>query len=307
MLSDKVNMLELFYACDDIITRMGRDDDQKICENHYRIWEILFERNRSKLTEYRRIKLKNSQNPKVFLSFTTCKRLDLFKQTINSILNHWTDLDKIDYWYCVDDNSSSRDRIEMKKSYRWIDFRLKTEDEKGHRSSMNIIWEKLKATGAEYWIHLEDDFLFYKKRPYVSDGIQALEDMRSRDVKQVLFNRNYAETVRDHDLKGHIVGDNIEVVEHDHKEGTFPYRNCHYWPHYSFRPSIIDAKAVIALGNYETSNKFFEMDYAQRWTANGYKSAFFNMLTSRHIGRLTSERNDKNVSNAYELNQVEQF
>ena len=77
------------------------------------------------------------------ITFTTCKRLDLFKQTINSILNHWTDKDKIDYWFCVDDNSSETDRIEMKELYPWIEYYLKTYEEKGHRKSMNIIWNKL--------------------------------------------------------------------------------------------------------------------------------------------------------------------
>jgi GR25 family glycosyltransferase involved in LPS biosynthesis len=49
------------------------------------------------------------------------------------------------------------------------------------------------------------------------------------------------------------------------------------------------------------------MDYALKWTNAGYKSAFFNRITCRHIGRLTSDKNTKNVKNAYELNNESQF
>jgi len=39
----------------------------------------------------------------------------------------------------------------------------------------------------------------------------------------------------------------------------------------------------------------------------GFMSGFYNQITNRHIGRLTSERNDKSQPNAYELNQENQF
>jgi hypothetical protein len=54
------------------------------------------------------------ENPKIIFSITTCKRLDLFKKTIYSILNNWVDISKVDYFLCVDDNSSEEDRSEMK-------------------------------------------------------------------------------------------------------------------------------------------------------------------------------------------------
>jgi hypothetical protein len=48
------------------------------------------------------------------------------------------------------------------------------------------------------------------------------------------------------------------------------------------------------------------MSYAKRYTECGYKSAFYNEITSIHIGRLTSERNSV-IKNAYELNNIRQF
>lgn len=51
------------------------------------------------------------------MSMTTCKRYDLFQKTVNSFLNCCLDLDKIDYFFCVDDNSSNLDKLQMQEKY----------------------------------------------------------------------------------------------------------------------------------------------------------------------------------------------
>ena len=129
-------------------------------------------------------------------------------------------------------------------------------------------------------------------------------------MRQILYNRNYGETIRDYNIQGHKILRRMahEVALHQYKTGgQFDYGNCHYWPHYSFRPSIIDVAAILTVGNYDTPNQFFEMDYANRWMQMGFLSGFYNHITNRHIGRLTSERNDQTQPNAYELNNESQF
>ncbi len=252
------------------------------------------------------------QTPRVILTFTTCKRFDLFQQTVNSILNMWTDINMIDYWFCVDDNSSEEDREKMQLAYPWIDYYMKTPAEKGHRPSMKIIWNKLNELQPEYWIHMEDDFLFHTPGSYVYKPMQMMVDSRNSgyNVRQILYNRNYAETIRDYTIQGHKILRRMahEVALHQYKVGGgFDYGNCHYWPHYSFRPSLIDVAAILTIGNYDTPNQFFEMDYANRWMQMGFLSGFYNHITNRHIGRLTSERNDQTHKNAYELNDESQF
>ena len=64
---------------------------------------------------------------------------------------------------------------------------------------------------------------------------------------------------------------------------------------------------MLELSNYDSSNQFFERDYADKWNNKGYKSAFFNTITNQHIGRLTSEIGKTSKKNAYELNKEEQF
>jgi len=331
LLRDDTDTLNFFYEYNENIQKLLNDSidiDNRIHE----CWNILFEKNRYKLFELpKNVKTiinskgcsnsdkqnNKSKNINVFMSFTTCKRLDLFKQTLGSILNHWMDKEKIDYWFCVDDNSSKKDREYMKNTFPWIKYYMKSESEKGHRESMNIIWSKLNELKPKYWIHMEDDFLFYTKRNYVEDSIKVLQTYHtSKNIRQVLFNRNYSETIKDSCIKGHVVLSKsdrkriseIPIVLHNHnKTDSFFFQNCCYWPDYSFRPSMIDVETILSLGNYNTENQFFELDYANKWYNAGYRSSFFNMICCRHIGRLTSERSDKTKPNSYELNNVSQF
>jgi len=282
----------------------------------FKVWDALFKNYSKTLIKYSKKFVKElggvplvKPTTTIMISFTTCKRFDLFSQTMNSILNTWTDLDKIDYWFCVDDNSSEKDRECMRKLYPWITFYLKTPEEKGHVSSMNIIWNKLSELNPKYLIHMEDDFLFYEKCDYITKSITALSSkmMRDANVKQILFNKNYGEIVDDYSVKGEKILD-ADFSLHDFRPGeTFPYPNCQYWPHYSFRPSLIDVKTILKLGDYTSPNTFFEMDYAKKWAAMGFKSAFFNKLMCKHIGRLTGHRGEADKKNAYMLNEVGQF
>ena len=298
-------IFELFYKIDKLLAekRHGINIDHGI-----HLWNKIFELVRSKLTEYNTIQHVNSKSPKIFLSFTTCKRIDLFQQTVNSLLNHCEDISLVDYWYCVDDNSSHEDRTKMKELYPWIDFYHKNAEEKGHRKSMNLIYDKLVELKPIYWIHLEDDFLFHYKMPYIISGIEGLVDLSDSNVKQIVFNINYGETVRDYKIIGHTMTSHQNFVLHNHmKDKDMGYLNCQYWPNYSFRPAITDVETILKLGNFDTQNTFFEIDYANRWTDAGYKTAFFNRITCRHIGRLTSDRNNDDIKNAYKLNDEDQF
>ena len=337
---DNEDTLSFFYGVDKVICELTNRNDT-IQPHTLEIWNLLFEKNRNLLIdmvsskkELVKLCLKfrdiynenidfvsnNNKNniiskknidfllekPKVVVTFTTCKRYDLFQQTMASILNHWTNIEKVDYWFCVDDNSSEEERLLMRKNYAWIEYYMKGLEEKGHRKSMNIIWNKLHELNPTYWIHIEDDFLFHHKMDYVEEGIRGLEELKTENVKQIIFNLNYGETVNNYDCKSHINKNNGFSVQ-DYKNGNFHYQNCHYWPHFSFRPGITEVSTILKLGNYDSPNEFFEMDYALRWTNGGYKTGFFNKITCRHIGRLTSERSDPTKPNAYNLNNEGQY
>ena len=253
--------------------------------------------------------IKNTLNKNtVFFSITSCKRFDLFLKTMNSFLTCCKDIHLITEFFCIDDNSSEEDRIKMKDTFPFFDFYFKNEDEKGHLKSMNIIWEKLNTLKPKYWLHIEDDWLFIKPFNMISKSIEFLEKYSNdeHNIHQLLFNKNYGEVFDNINFVGGRVIDNDFLLHIKDEEGLNG-RNCSYWPHYSFRPSICSVDKIIELGNFNSVNTFFERDYADKYFKKGYKSAFYNEITSIHIGRLTSERNDFHKKNAYELNNIHQF
>jgi GR25 family glycosyltransferase involved in LPS biosynthesis len=244
--------------------------------------------------------------PLVTLTMTSCKRFDLFEQTVNSFLNCCQDLEKIDKWICIDDNSSQEDRDKMKKLYPFFIFYFKTQEEKGHPQSMNII---KKMVNTPYFFHMEDDWKFFSKRKYISDALDVMQqDIR---IAQCLVNKNYSETESDVDIKGgefHTTQRGFRYFIHEY----FPNKNsieknCYYWPHFSFRPSLIRSSILEELGEFNEQISHFEMDYSYRYIKKGYISAFFEGIYCVHIGRLTSERHDKDKPNAYEMNNEAQF
>ena len=276
---------------------------------HYSATKILSLANSCK--ERNDASIKDGINHDIVLTVTSCKRFDLFEKTINSFLNNCSDVGKITYFFCVDDNSSDEDRERMSKLYPFFNFYFKNSGEKGHRQSMNIIWNKLNELKPKFYLHLEDDWLFINKRNYITDSISFLERFEYDGIHQLLFNKNYAETINDFNLVG---GKLVVVDEHDHNiklhikdEPNLNGSNCAYWPHFSFRPSVIRTSAILTLGNFDSPNTFFERDYADKYFHSaGYRSAYFNDVCSIHIGKLTSEsQNDK--KNAYQLNNEEQF
>jgi GR25 family glycosyltransferase involved in LPS biosynthesis len=243
-----------------------------------------------------------AENPKIIFTMTTCKRLNLFEQTMNSIINTWTDIDKIDYFFCVDDNSSDKDREIMKQKYPFFNFHMKTASELGHRESMNIIWDKLNMLKPTYWIHMEDDWLFLRPDNYVEKSMNFLDIYKKDNINQILFNRNYGEILEHYNYSGgRLLKKGFKLHE---KRDDLKGVNCGYWPHYSFRPSMVLVENILKLGNFDSPNKFFEMDYAKKYNNMGFKSAFFDAIRCLHIGKLVG---DKNGVNAYTLNEVAQF
>ena len=277
--------------------------------SHYMTISKIVDRYRGQLSSLKpepslvtRLVKASNNTPTIMLTVTTCKRLDLFMKTMNSILRLWTDVDKIDYFYCVDDNSSAEDRLIMQQQYPFFNYYMKTPQEKGHRESMNLIWSKLDELKPTYWIHLEDDWLYFKKEAYVSRAIEVLTKYESMGVHQVVFNKNYGLAFCDLDRVGGIRLDKGTIL-HEKRDGLVG-KNCGYWPHYSLQPSMTRTKTILELGNYNSPNKFFERDYADRYFASGYMTTFFDSIYSIHIGKQHWETEGLN---AYALNEIPQF
>ena len=240
----------------------------------------------------------------ILFTITTCKRFDLFEKTMNSFLRCCLDHTRITTFYCVDDNSSQEDRAAMKERYPFFEFYFKSEQEKGHRVSMNRIWNLLQDRKPTWWLHMEDDWLFIQPDHYISKFMEQLKKHREEGIRQVLFNKNYAEIIPHWNFVGGTLIENNQYRLHIQDEPDLKGSNSAYWPHYSFRPALIDTKTILELGNYDSPHGFFERDYANRYAAAKYKSMYRNEISCLHIGKLTS---DKKGVNAYTLNGEDQF
>lgn len=246
---------------------------------------------------------------KVTVTMTSCKRYDLFYQTVSSFLNCCLDIDLIDEWIVVDDGSSEEDRTKMITDFPFIKYIWKSIDDKGHPRSMNIIKSRVDTP---YIFHMEDDWLFFRKENYISTCISILETDNS--YGQCLLNRVYGERARCHDLVGGVqkfCGDK-RYYEHQFLTGSqldnFNKNNkgCAYWPHYSLRVGMTRTSALQKIGEYNERASHFEMEYAYRYLNAGFKTTYMDNIYCLHIGRCTFER-DTGKLNAYDLNNEVQF
>ena len=254
--------------------------------------------------------------PLVTLSLTTCRRLSLFVDTVCSFLNACSDINRIDRFVCIDDGSSDADRAEMKRLFPFFDFVFKDSSEKGHARSLNLIMQKIETP---YLLHLEDDWRFFSQRAYVGTALEILKE--NPELGQVLFNRNYAETLGDREIPGGLhrrsKGSGIRYLVHEHyPEGSrelSEFQTAHhhpsnaYWPHFSLRPSLMRTAHLTSTGQFNEEADHFELDFAQRYTHAGFRSAFLDTISAVHTGRLTSQRDDPALPNAYDLNEEAQF
>lgn len=261
--------------------------------------------------------IKNNQNKKIMLTMTSCKRFDLFQKTVNSFLQCCQDLILIDHWFLVDDNSSLDDQDKMKKMYPFFDFHFKEENDKGHFISMNIIHQKALDLNVDYILHMEDDWLFFEKNNYITLSLKILNE--DSKFGQVLFNKNYAEI---EPSKRRVYGGYLNRTNTGDKYITHEYYNRHtqeytdftikieeklnlaYWPHFSFRPSLIRVQVLRDVGLFYNTHNFFEWQYGLEYVAFGYKTTFLDKFCCYHIGGKTWE---KDRTNAYALNEINQF
>ena len=174
-----------------------------------------------------------------------------------------------------------------------------------------------EAVRTPYLVHLEDDWQFFARRNYVGDALAILAD--DPGLAQVLFNRNYAETLADREVAGGGAKRTTQgqrFVLHEHSPaGSEAYRhpgrarrqNVAWWPHFSLRPSLMKTGIFQQLGGFDEAAKHFESDYAKRFSAAGLRSAFFDGIYALHTGRLTAEWRDRARTNAYDLNGEAQF
>lgn len=252
--------------------------------------------------------------PIVTVTITSCKRLSLFLQTMESFMRCVCDKGFIKEYICIDDNSSEEDRQQMKRDYPFVKYIMKDETTKGHVKSMQMITSLINTP---YIFHLEDDWLFHN-RVSISDMLEIMLD-QPMILRQVCVNRNYNVNSTRRSVGGleHFTRGNLRYFVHEHctldvfseKYGR-DVMSCCYWPHFSLQPSLIDASIFKEIEFEDLSNNdsslssHFEMTFARKYTNKGWKTAFSQESNTTHIGKNLWEHDRQN---AYELNNVRQF
>lgn len=287
---DSYDCLERILA-----TRPKSSDVLDRCINN----KILFEDMFTKLS------WQPSDNRNVTVTVTSCKRLNLFLQTIESFMRCLVEKHLITEFICVDDNSSDEDRKIMQERFPFIRFIMKGEADRGHVESMNMIADKVKT---RHLLHIEDDWLFYN-RISICDMKEILDDDPSV-LKQVAINKNYDESSSKRSIGGDerftkkglryfvheycVSQDDRDAFEAKHGTGL----SCNYWPHFTLQPSLIDTDIFKTLRFKKVPH--FEMAFAHDYTNRGWKTAFLQESNAKHLAT------DRTV-NAYALNHVRQF
>lgn len=275
---------------------------------------------------------KSNRNLVTFV-ITTYNRFHTFQKTFNSFINCCKDIFLIDKWICIDDNTNSDDRLKMQKLYPFFTFIWKDPSQSGHLASMNILIDKVTTP---FLLHMVDDWQFFERKDYIKPALVILQehiplDSSKKSIAQVSFNRNYIKSISERGIPGGVLSFthnyNYRYLIHEYcipnsKEYTdFFIRhnnkpaNC-YWPHFSLSPSLTNTSIFRILGNFSLNNNYnnFELDFAHRYVAANFITAFFDTISCLYIGNLPNEPyifindNDENdKSNSYKNNILKQF
>jgi len=243
-------------------------------------------------------------------SITSCRRLSLFIETINSFITNFSDIKLISRWICIDDNSTVEDRIIMKQKFPFFEFIFKPIDRKGHSISMQILADIVTTP---YLIHIEDDRILLPNNENLSNIISIFNE--NSNIGQVCYNINYIETLDDN-IKGGLLkktknglyyyqheyfSDPKEQLQYGLKYGP----NCSYYPHFSLSPSVI--KTSIFKNCKFKQEISFEFNFGLQYVKNGFLTCFLPNINFIHKGRLTKDIFDYTKLNAYDLVNSVQF
>lgn len=232
---------------------------------------------------------------------TTCKRLDLFCETIDKLLFYCQDLYLIRKWICIDDNSSEKDRKEMRKRYPFFHFIMKTPEQKGHARSLNIILELVKT---KYVFFFEDDWrcnMNFSIAPYVDfletfnrdqiifhgrsekDGYPKLAMLHNKDIYGYCYNPTHP-AKKETKLQYYYERFEKEFQVKGEKVGFF-------YPGFSLNPSIFNMDKIrsnnLQFREEPEYHDCFELYFAFQCLQKGFQTSFSNILIC-HIGEISA-------------------
>lgn len=240
----------------------------------------------------------------MILSITTCKRLELFRKTIQSLSNSCMDLHLITDVYHFDDSSSAEDRIEMERILREClgdvnirNYRFEKETIPTQYRHSWIMNQWLYNIPGDRVMHIEDDWLF--ERDFrITECLELLDSDDSIGLVGVSQPLREAPIEFEFKLRGNFwkwyfdetrpVNDLLFMDYVEMRASGIEGFWCKYinWPYFSLRPGVFAMDRVRTIGRFQ-EDYGFELEFSERF-AKKYVSYCHRERICRHIGEVSS-------------------
>jgi hypothetical protein len=237
----------------------------------------------------------------ITFTITTCKRLTLFIQTMERLLMFCKDIDVIDRFLCVDDNSTEQDREIMKTRFPFFDFINKGPSDKGHARSLNMIFNTVQT---DYVMHFEDDWMCNKHfnitplAEHLHDGraqqiiLRNISGGTHNKVIEVDGNTIYKYTYNPYHSCKPFINKRYDMITTYHRKyihQTSPDQHW-WWPNFSLNPSVFNIKTIksrVGYFNEHINQELFEYDFSLRCYSVDIVVLFTDMVIE-HTGQVSS-------------------
>lgn len=202
----------------------------------------------------------------ISVTLTTCGRLDLLKSTIDSFLA--TNSYPIDDFTIICDDPESNNSVFREYGK---DFKVICNSENiGQKKSLDILFSNAKN---EYIFHLEDDWYFDNKSPYILNSIKILEN--NPDIHQVWLRH-------EHDNPHKTIGENEILEDFSYRYVDPNFRGC--WCGYSWNPGLRRKSDYLKMFPSGITKHVDELDCSLYVKNFNYKVVLLNPTVCYHIG-----------------------
>jgi protein O-GlcNAc transferase len=240
----------------------------------------------------------------VTLVMTTCKRLDLFRRTVESLKgvlgSRWGQV--LCHVLVIDDNSSHEDRLIMRQLYPEFEFLMKRPDQKGHAKSLNMALDKIESS---FMLYVEDDWEFLPQvhSDFIDQSLKILQFQSDphEHLVQVLLNDQNGGWSRN------LLQQHNTIHYKLHEFATVdPTHTFSYWPGFSLNPGVWDVVALKRLGiNFSEEMELFERRFALDLWEKGLHVAYLPFQSAVHIGAPPGTNGSAYVLNGLPRNSID--
>ena len=190
----------------------------------------------------------------ITVTMTSCHRIPLLRQTLDSLIEHCPDIDRVTRWVCVDDGSPEDDLRGLTEDYPWLEVFRTDPDSRGHAAAIRRLWSLVDT---ELVFHIEDDWRFTE--PFLLGDLET----SLGSAGQLVLVWDGRELDRTFNPRHPFITDELEEIVRSHGYVTRPKMDTGWWwPGFSLNPSLICIDRVRALVADVPNGDGFEFEYA---------------------------------------------